>query len=282
MSQTVVAIFNSKTEAQDAVDDLVNNGISQQNVDYSSSGTQTGSVGSAGSTNLTGLSGSTTSADHEESGITKFFKNLFGSDHDDSTRYAAAAGTRTVVTVHASNEEEAQRAANILDDNGAVDVNEGFDQSSDFTATGHQAANMSATTDATNASGTDTRSIPIIEETLQVGKKVVETGGVRVRSRIVEKPVEESLRLREEYVRVERNPVDRVATTADLANFQEGTIELVQHTEIPVVAKESRVVEEVSLGKEVEHREETIRDTVRNTEVDVEKIESDKTKGTSI
>ena len=42
--------------------------------------------------------------------------------------------------------------------------------------------------------------------------------------------------------------------------------------EVPVVSKEARVVEEVSLDKEITERQETIRDTVRNTEVDVEQI----------
>ena len=94
---------------------------------------------------------------------------------------------------------------------------------------------------------------------MQVGKKEVQTGGVRLRSRIIEKPVEENLRLREEHVRVERNTVDKPATEADFNNF-----------------KEARVVEEISLNKEVEHRKETVRDTVRKTEVDMEELARDK------
>jgi stress response protein YsnF len=101
---------------------------------------------------------------------------------------------------------------------------------------------------------------------------------VRLRSRIVERPVEESLRLREEHIRVERNKVDRAASATDLDNFEEGTIEVTQRSEVPVVSKEARVVEEVSLGKEVEHREETVRDTVRKTEIDVEEFDKDRTR----
>lgn len=116
-------------------------------------------------------------------------------------------------------------------------------------------------------------SIPIIEEELQVGKKVVETGGARVRSTIVETPVQETVNLREEHVTVERNPVNRPATEADLAALGETQIELKEHAEVPVVSKEARVVEEVSLGKEVQEREETVRETVRKTEVDVENLD---------
>jgi hypothetical protein len=51
-------------------------------------------------------------------------------------------------------------------------------------------------------------------EQLQVGKREVEHGGVRVRSRVIEKPVEEHLRLREERVVVNRRPVNREVTSA--------------------------------------------------------------------
>ncbi|WP_255478769.1 DUF2382 domain-containing protein [Rufibacter sp. XAAS-G3-1] len=114
--------------------------------------------------------------------------------------------------------------------------------------------------------------IPIIEENLEVGKREVETGGVHVSSRMVERPVEEHVRLREERVVVERTPVDRPATANDLNTFQEGEIELTQHAEVPVVSKEARVVEEVTLEKEVEEREEVIRETLRSTEVEVDNL----------
>ncbi|RDC61954.1 DUF2382 domain-containing protein [Adhaeribacter pallidiroseus] len=122
---------------------------------------------------------------------------------------------------------------------------------------------------------TETGAIPIIEEELHLGKRVVETGGARLRSRVIEKPVEESINLREEHVHVERTPVNRPATEADLSNFQEGEIEITEHAEVPVVAKEARVVEEISLEKEVEEREETIRDTVRRTDVEIDNLDTD-------
>ena len=118
-------------------------------------------------------------------------------------------------------------------------------------------------------------SIPIIEENLQVGKQEVETGGARITSRIVEQPVEENIHLREEHVQVERNPVNRPVTDADLTNFREGEIELTEHAEVPVVNKEARVVEEISLEKEVTERDEVVRDTVRKTEVDIDNLSND-------
>ena len=122
------------------------------------------------------------------------------------------------------------------------------------------------------ATSDNTMSIPIIEEEMQVGKKTVQTGGAYIKSRIVEKPVEETVNLQEERVFVERTPVDRLADTTDFDAFKEGTIELKEHAEVPVVSKEARVVEEITVGKEVTERDETIHDTVRKTEVDIENL----------
>lgn len=141
--------------------------------------------------------------------------------------------------------------------------------------------NRTAPTTGTTATE-GTTAIPIIEEELQVGKRVVETGGARLRSRIIERPVEESINLREEHVHIERTPVNRPATAADLNAFQEGEIEITEHAEVPVISKEARVVEEISLEKEVEVRDETIQDTVRRTDVQIEDLDTDETRRTNL
>ena len=114
--------------------------------------------------------------------------------------------------------------------------------------------------------------MPVVEEELRVGKREVERGGVRVESRVEERPVEKEVRLQEEHVRVERRPVDRPVGDAE-GLFKEGTIEVTERAEVPVVAKEARVVEEVVVNKEVGERTETVRDTVRRTDVNVEEVE---------
>jgi stress response protein YsnF len=120
-----------------------------------------------------------------------------------------------------------------------------------------------------------TTTVPIIEEQLQVGKRTVETGGSYIKSRIVERPVEETINLQEEHVRVERTPVDRAVDSNTLDTFQEGVVEVNEYAEVPVVAKEARVVEEVTINKDVQERVENIRDTVRKTEVEVEDIKNE-------
>jgi uncharacterized protein (TIGR02271 family) len=300
MAQTVIGIFDNEREARKAVDNLVERGFTRSNID----------IADRSSSNYTTTSDSDyTSRKHDDDSIGGFFRSLFGSS-DESDKYTRVASRGCVVTVHAQSSDEAERAADILDEYGAVDVDERASQfgnysntTSNFTDTTSTGAAYTADrfdtdtnrfdadkfrnrdvvdtdrVDIDNRTNLDRRdivdsetSLPIIEEQLNVGKRVVETGGVRLRSRIIEKPVEESLRLREEHVRVERNPVNRPASEADLAGFREGTIEMTERSEVPVVNKEARVVEEVSLNKDVEEREETVRDTVRRTDVEVENL----------
>lgn len=115
--------------------------------------------------------------------------------------------------------------------------------------------------------------IPVVEEQLQVGIRQVAAGEVRVTTDVIEKPVETQVNLREEEVHIERRPVNRSATSADLAAMKNGVIEVTETDEEAVVSKQARVVEEVVINKEVKERTETIRDTVRRTDVEVKNLE---------
>ena len=111
--------------------------------------------------------------------------------------------------------------------------------------------------------------IQIYEERLDVAKREVSHGAVKVRSHVVETPVQEQVSLHDETVRVDRRAVDRLVSGTD-ALFQDRTIELEEIAEEAVVSKEARVVEEISLRRDAHDRTETIRDTVRRTEVEIE------------
>jgi uncharacterized protein (TIGR02271 family) len=122
--------------------------------------------------------------------------------------------------------------------------------------------------------------IPIAEERLTVGKREVRGGRVRVRSYVVETPVQEQVALRQENVDVERRTVNRPVTAADEALFQERTIEATESSEEAVVAKEARVKEELVVRKDAEERVQTVQDTVRRTEVEIEDDRTDRVAGT--
>ena len=263
MALTVIGVFDNASQARQAVENLVDAGMMRQNIDLSLQSDLTADYGNTYST-----TNSTHMDDDKDTGssIGNFFSSLFGND-DDADRYTKATETGSLVTVHAQTEDQAEKAADILDEAGAVDVNERTPVYDSLTS--QPSASMGAAfTDTKQPDGDQT--IKVIEENLEVGKRIVETGGVRLRSRIVAKPVEESIRLREERVSVQRNPVNRPATAADLNAFQDGRIELTEHKEVPVVSKTATVVEEISVGKDVTERDEVIRDTVRKTEVDID------------
>ena len=120
----------------------------------------------------------------------------------------------------------------------------------------------------------DDASVAEVEENVAVGKRKVLSGGVRVTTSVNERPVEETVTLREEQVEVERQPADRKLKPEEAeAAFQEKTVEMLGTSEELEVSKEARVVGEVALGKRVEEREEKVRDKVRRTQVEVEEIE---------
>lgn len=119
---------------------------------------------------------------------------------------------------------------------------------------------------ATAASETEER-IQLAEETLRVGKRQVVEGRVRLRSYVVETPVSETVRLRDEHVHVERQPVDR-PITAGADPFRERIIEATESREEAVVSKDARIREELVMRRSVNERDETVQDTVRHTEVE--------------
>ena len=207
----------------------------------------------------------------------------------------------TLVTVNAP-DDMAQQAVDILNGRGAVDIDErgasyrtgGYTGHSEaapaYTAEditrerdAYRAAPMAAAgtmnTGTTNTGTVNTGGetvIPIVEEELAVGKRQVQGGGARVHTYVTERPVEETVSLHEEHVSVDRRPVNRAATDTDMA-FKEQDFTVTETSEVPVVSKEARVVEEVVVGKTATDRTETVRDTVRRTDVDVENLETTRT-----
>jgi len=269
-TRTVVGVFDDQSTAQNVVEELVNSGFNRNNIEISAHD----SYASDAARGNAGLSGQT--HDHSGGGISGFFRRMFGDDvRDDYGHYAEAVRRGSSVVCVTTDDQNAERAADILDNAGAVDVDQraqawkqggynGFDES---------AAPLSSdeiARERQHYQNTDNRSIPVIQEELEVGKRTVQRGGVRVFNRVVEQPVEEQVTLREEHVRVERQATDRPATEADLQGGE--VIEVTEMAEEAVIGKRSRVVEEVTVGKETTNRTETVRDTVRRTEVEVEQL----------
>ncbi len=167
-------------------------------------------------------------------------------------------------------DQEAERVHQLLESSDAVDIEE---RERAMKAGGFvPPAPVPVPAPAPARAMGDEAPIQVVEERLNVGKRQVDRGGVRVRSYVVDTPVNEQVLLREDHVDLERRPVNERVGDAE-ALFQERDIELDETAEEVVVGKEARVVGEVSLRKDVDQRTETVRDTVRHTEVEVERIE---------
>ena len=124
----------------------------------------------------------------------------------------------------------------------------------------------------TTARTGDADVVQVVEERLNVGKRSVSRGKVRLHAYVVETAVSENVNLRDETVTIDRRPVDRAVSVAELGvdAFKDRTIEMEEIDEEAVVGKSARVVEEIGIRKDVTDRTETIRDTVRSTKVDIE------------
>lgn len=277
--RALTAFFDTREAADKAKRDLIAAGIPADDIRVVGSGSAT--------------------ADTDDRGFWESLKDFFIPDED---RYSYAEGLRRggfAVYVQTGDATIYQRASDILDNDGAVDLDEreaswrkegwtGY-QAGSTTTTGLGAVSTADTTLSTTRTTDTARTaagvtgaaaatavgvgrdevIPVYEEQLRVGKRDTSGGRVRIRSYVVETPVNEEVTLRQERVQVERRPVDRAVTGGE-ALFQDRVIEATERFEEAVVEKSVRVKEEISIQKTAEDQRKTISDSVRRTEVEVE------------
>ena len=233
MARTIVAMFDSRTEAERAVDALANAGYSRGDIQIRSEPWHAGET-------------------RTES--TSWWEWLFG-ESDERASYNEGLQRGGAVLSVTTPDDKVARVREILEARGG-DVTTG------------------TTAERVRREGREKEVIPVVEERLKVGKRPIERGGVRVFSRVTERPVTEDVHLRDERVRVERHPVDRPVSAATDDAFRERWIEVIESSEEAVIAKEARVVEEVVVGKEARERVEQVRDTVRRTDVQIQNIDA--------
>ena len=254
--ETIVAVYDAATHAEAAVRDLKSANVPADAITQHASSTMTGTSGMAAP---------------RDSG---FWSSLFGGepDHDTSVYDRSIESGSIVVSVKAP-AEHYDRVSAILEKHNPIDMEE---RAARYGAT--ETTTTTRTTTApqmgakpTAATGTDGGTIQLAEETLSVGKRAVSGGTTRIRRYTVETPVEEQVTLHTEKVTLDRRPVTDGKTVAN-ADFSDKTIEMTETSEEAVVSKTARVKEEVSLRKEASDRVETVKDTVRRDEVEIEQV----------
>jgi uncharacterized protein (TIGR02271 family) len=280
MENTVVGVYDNKSQAQSAMNDLLASGFSRNDVQMNPEHMPT--TASADTTGDTGH------------GIGHFFRSLFGMDDTDKSADIYSEAVRrgsAVLVVTVATDDERDRAMDVMNRYDPIDIDErsthwrsqgwsGFDTSAPRLTDDEilqERSKYAAAAAPVSAAASKVRTeaqakIPVVQEELKVGKREVQRGGVRVFQRVRETPVTENVQLREEHVKVERRPVDQPATEADLAAFKEGSVEMREMAEEPVVEKTARVVEEVVVGKEVTQETASVNETVRSTEVEIQAL----------
>jgi uncharacterized protein (TIGR02271 family) len=110
------------------------------------------------------------------------------------------------------------------------------------------------------------------EEELTVGKTERETGRARLKKYVVEEEVTQTVPVRREEVRIEREPITdaNVDAATDGPAISEEEHEVVLHAEEPVAEKRTVPKERISLQKDVHEEERQVGDTVRKERVDVD------------
>jgi len=259
MSKIITAMFDSRSDAEMARERLSSVGVDANSVsivDQSSEGYSANEYST-----------------HQNKGFWSTLKDAFLPDEDRHTYEEGVRRGHYLLTARVD-DGYADEATRILDDANTIDIDERSNQWRQSgwqapAATGYsQDRDMDRPLGVTGDRGTS-EAIPIVEENLVVGKREVNRGSVRVRSYVTERPVTEQVNLREEHVDIERRPATGTDVPADA--FRERTIEVSETAEEAVVSKQARVVEEVVVRKDVDTHTETVSDTVRRTEVDVDR-----------
>ncbi len=267
-TRTLVATFKDYSTARQASRDLQDLGVPADAIHVDSNQKTTGAGWSAY---------------HDEehhSGFTNWWKNLFESDQNDEERqgYEGALAAGNAILRATVSAELLEPAVDALNRQGAADIQRGTQGNVVRTGEPSRLNNNPpvSTPLVNNPQVSDQRAkntpIPVVEEELQVGKRSIQRGGVRVYSHVVTEPVEQQIKLREEHVKVERRPVDREASPEEMSSLRDQTIEVTEMAEEPVVGKRARVREEVVVGKQATERTETVRDNIRHTQVEVEQL----------
>ena len=215
-----------------------------------------------------------------------FFDWLFASDVPDydRDRYSTYLNeNRAAVSVRAADQHWHDRIIAIMEECNPIDIEEdGHPLAHEHRATGTSAFGRQPVVGRTDRHRRPDRPrhpartdmgrereevIPVVKEELDVGKRVTERR-YRVKSYIIEHPVEKQTTVRDERVEIEHRPISR---TGDLRMPQEREIEVVERHEEPFAEKRVTGNEEIVVRKEVVERPETVRGTVRETKVEVEK-----------
>ena len=267
----LVAVYNLREDAERVRDRLIASGIPATDIRLSSVSDDASAAAV------------TQTVPHERGH--SFWDWLLGEDvpeHDRVWYHANLREGRTALSVLVRSDAEREQVADILEEFNPLDLHDettagigGATRISPEVRSGYAAGTADQVrATAAGTTGQTEQIIPVVKEELAVGKTASERR-YRIRTYVVETPVEEQVKLRDERVIVERRPASGTVGS-DAGAMQERVFEVTERHEEPVVEKRAREAEEVVVRKEVDERVETVRDTVRETKVDVDRGPADR------
>jgi len=188
-----------------------------------------------------------------------------GIDEEDSEAFSGAVAKGAAVIAVEAEEDKAEEIRSVLERNEARAVDIYADEAEER-GQGQKGHEQTA-----KGSRGERKTLPEVEERVSIGKRRV-VRGVRASVHTTERPVEKTLTLEEEKVRVRHREADRELSPEEAEKaFEESSIEMTETTEEAEVRKAARLIGEVELSKSTSERRETVRETARKTEVDVER-----------
>jgi uncharacterized protein (TIGR02271 family) len=244
--EKVVAVYDTEANANAALKSLVSTGYPTSDISV---------IRSEGEAAKAGL---------YEPGV---WRRLFGRDlehHEAAVLGRSFKEGSVIVTVRVPTSDAAS-VVSLLDSHKPVDV---LDRAKAY---GLAATTVGAPKGPDRADAAAEELLRVAEEQINVGKRMVESGLTRVRRYSVEKPVEANITLHEEHAEVMRRAVSDPAYVKDI-DWSDKTIDVTETVEEPVVSKTAHITEEVVIRKQGSDRTQTVHDTVRRQQVDVDHL----------
>ncbi|PAW34409.1 stress protein [Pantoea vagans] len=263
--EKIVTLFDSAIQAEAAKRNLVKAGFSDRDISL--------------------ISGERLQQEGQSIRHPSLWQRLFGHDvdKDEADVYTRAMDKGGVVLTIRTEEEKLARAMTILHSHDSVDVPSRMQSSvgNGITApginptAGKQFAGETNDRPAeplrTSLTGDESEAdiLRLAEEQVEVGKRLVSEGSTRVRRYTVTDTVSEDISLHEQHADIFRRSVNEPALAGEV-DWSEKTVEVAETHEQPVINKTTHVKEEVVVRTDGSDRTETINDTVRRQEVDID------------